>query len=285
MILSFHPCFEADAQIVLADRDLASADMEKIEQADALILPQSCGTELYYVCSRSKAKIFPEYGVRFAYPGKRGQCNLFRSFGLPHPKTFCWSSVKEFTQVCTSLREIPHSRPFLIKADMGHESEGIFLVENNKELQEALDYLSQREGFGFPGFVTQDLVYSKGNVLRVALIGDHILTYWKRPRSLGDPITSLNRGAFIDHQWRPDLQEEGKAEALRLARMTSLNLAAVDFVFSFLEKDPVPLFLEINYYFGRRGLGGTLRYYQLLYHAIRRWLKTNGLDPYVLRLI
>lgn len=272
-------------QVVLADRVLGPGDIEKIEQADALILPQSCGADLYDVCSKSKARIFPEYGVRFAYPGKRGQCNLFRSQGFPHPETFCWSSVEEFTLACANLREVPHSQPFLIKADMGHESEGVFLVENGKELQEALDYLSQRESSGLSGFVTQDLVHSKGNVLRVVLIGDHTLTYWKRPRSSGDPITSINRGAFIDHQWSPELQEKGKIEALRLARTTGLNLAAVDFVFPLLEKDPAPLFLEINYYFGRHGLGGIFRYYQLLYHAIRKWLETNGLDPDALRLV
>ena len=38
-----------------------------------------------------------------------------------------------------------------------------------------------------------------------------------------------------------------------------------------------PLFLEINYYFGRRGLGGSERYYALLVSEIIKWIKSLGL--------
>jgi len=37
--------------------------------------------------------------------------------------------------------------------------------------------------------------------------------------------------------------------------------------------------LEINYYFGRRGLGGTINYYRLLYKAVQDWLEEAGFDP------
>ena len=69
-----------------------------------------------------------------------------------------------------------------------------------------------------------------------------------------------------------------------MSAKTGINLAAVDFIFSFSEKDPEPLFLEINYYFGRRGIGGSERYYQLLYEAVRGWLAEAGLDPDAVRL-
>ena len=59
----------------------------------------------------------------------------------------------------------------------------------------------------------------------------------------------------------------------------------MDFVFPISEKDPEPLFLEINYYFGRRGLGGSENYYQLLHQAIRDWLEEEGLDPEAVRLV
>jgi len=39
MILSFHPCFEADAQITLAGRDLADGDLDLIRRARAILLP------------------------------------------------------------------------------------------------------------------------------------------------------------------------------------------------------------------------------------------------------
>jgi hypothetical protein len=116
------------------------------------------------------------------------------------------------------------------------------------------------------------------------IIGNRIVTYWKRPNRQGTIITAVSRGAVIDHDWRPDLQEKVKAHAYDFSKAAGLNLAAIDFVFPFSEEDPEPLFLEVNYYFARRGLGGTLGYYRLLYQAIRDWMAEAGLDPKSVRL-
>jgi len=75
------------------------------------------------------------------------------------------------------------------------------------------------------------------------------------------------------------------AQAQALARRTGINLAAVDFVFPLSKEDPTPLFLEINYYFGRRGLGGMDAYYRLLFRAIQEWLKGMGLNPETVELV
>ncbi|MCP4598916.1 hypothetical protein, partial [Neptuniibacter sp.] len=149
----------------------------------------------------------------------------------------------------------------------------------------ALDFLTRREDSGLAGFVTQAYVPSGGNILRAVIIGKKVIAYWKRPEEPGQVITTISKGAIIDHQWRPDLQEKGRAAAQSLAAKTGIDLAAVDFVFPLSEKDPEPLFLEINYYFGRRGLGGSEKYYQLLYQAIRQWLEASGLDPEAVRLV
>ena len=34
-----------------------------------------------------------------------------------------------------------------------------------------------------------------------------------------------------------------------------------------------PLFLEINYFFGRKGLGGSEKYYKILQDEIDNWIK------------
>jgi ribosomal protein S6--L-glutamate ligase len=158
-------------------------------------------------------------------------------------------------------------------------------VEDALSLSEALEWLTLRENSGPKGFVTQDFIPSNGNALRAVIIGKRIITYWKRPGKPGGRITTIRGGAVIDHHWRQNLQEKGKAEAQVLSDETGINLAAVDFVFPLKELDPDPLFLEINYYFGRRGLGGTERYYKLLYQAIQEWLAEVGLDPKSIRLL
>jgi len=285
MILSFHPCFDTDIQIILGDRRLDSTIRESIQKAIAIILPQACTQDLYQLCATSDTPLFPNYEARIKYPGKTGQSLLFGDFGLPHPETFSWATVGEFKKTHHKPDSLPHDLPFLIKEDMSHEGEGVFLIENRASLKEALDKLALRERSDLKGFVTQEYVPCGGNVLRAVVIGKRVITYWKRPSKPGQEITTISRGAIIDHGWQPDFQEKGKVYALLLSDKTGINLAAIDFVFPIAGKDPEPLFLEINYYFARRGLGGSENYYSLLHEAVQDWLEEIGLDPESVSLI
>ena len=285
MILSFHPCFDADVQIILGSRLLDSGNLKLIRKAEAIILPQALKADLHEACSKSDAFLFPDYKIRFIYPGKIGQSLMFRDFGYSHPQTLRWSTVQEFKKKHPEAESFPHKKPFLIKEDRTHEAECVHLVEDKHSLSEALSSLELREGSSPSGFITQDYVPSNGNVLRAVIIGKNIITYWKRPSRPGQIITTISRGAIIDHHWRQDLQEKGKKQVRALSKTTGINVAAVDFVFDLSDKDPEPLFLEINYYFGRRGLGGSGEYYNLLYQAIQDWLAEAGLNPRPVRLI
>jgi ribosomal protein S6--L-glutamate ligase len=138
---------------------------------------------------------------------------------------------------------------------------------------------------GHKGFLTQAFVPSEGNVLRAVIIGRRRITYWKRSSNPTQPIVSAGAGARLDHDWRPELQERGKRAAASFARATGVNLAAIDFLFPSEEVDPEPLFLEVNYYFGRRGLGGAMAFYRLVYEALQEWLAGKGIDPKRVRLV
>jgi len=284
MILSFHPCFADEIQIILKDRDLNSDDLALIQEAEVIILPQSCQFDLYQACKNSSALIFPNYEARFEYPGKIGQSLLFQKLKCPHPETIQWPSVDRFRKEYRKAGNFPHNAPFLIKADRGHEAEGIYLVAEKRALESALENLASLEKSGFLGFITQDLIPSGGDVLRAVIIGGRTITYWKRPKKPGQIITTVSQGASIDRDWRTDLQEKGRVEAERFSAATGINLAAIDFIFSFSHPDPQPLFLEVNYYFGRRGLGGSLNYYHLLLKAIQEWLFERGFEPKSVRL-
>jgi ribosomal protein S6--L-glutamate ligase len=285
MILSFHPCFDTEVQIILGDRSLESNDHEFIRKADAIILPQGCPKNLYEACSGSDALIFPNYEMRFKYPGKMGQNLLFKNFNCPHPETLCWKSVREFREAYALSEPFPHELPFMIKADKRHEAEGTYFVEDRDSLSAALEYLTHQERSGLWGFITQAHVFSGGNVLRAVIIGKRGITYWKCPGKPGQVITTISRGATIEHHWRPDLQAKGKAQAHAFSKGVGINLAAIDFVFPLSQEDPGPIFLEVNYYFARRGLGGSSGYYRLLYQALRDWLAEAGLDPNSVKLI
>jgi ribosomal protein S6--L-glutamate ligase len=48
-------------------------------------------------------------------------------------------------------------------------------------------------------------------------------------------------------------------------------------LFNAEEERPQPLFLEINWIFGRRGLGGSEGFYRILIPEIHRWLARHHL--------
>ena len=172
--------------------------------------------------------------------------------------------------------------PFFIKADKAHEGEGVWLIRDPAELEQVLDRL---EEWGHEPFVTQEMIPCEGNVLRVVVLGKSFSSYWKRPSQPGLAITTVSRGSRIDKKWRSELREKGIRQTKRICDASGINLAAMDFVFSRTDSDPQPLILEINYYFGRRGLGGSLKYYRSLHRAIRDWLEEQGLDPKRVKLV
>jgi hypothetical protein len=78
---------------------------------------------------------------------------------------------------------------------------------------------------------------------------------------------------------------KGISQARSLCDQSGINLAALDFVFSMRDSDPQPLILEINDYFGRRGLAGSLNDYGLLHRTIREWIEEHGMDPKAVKLV
>jgi ribosomal protein S6--L-glutamate ligase len=141
------------------------------------------------------------------------------------------------------------------------------------------------EVVGSDGFISQELIPCEGNVLRAVVLHKKIITYWKRPGKPDEAVTTVSHGARVDKKWKPELQEKGRIQAQWVSEKMGINLAAFDFVFDLGHPDPEPFILEINYYFGRRGLGGSLEYYRLLLKAIREWLKEKRFNEAAIKLV
>ncbi|MEE4608512.1 MAG: hypothetical protein V2L15_06460, partial [Desulfobacteraceae bacterium] len=88
---------------------------------------------------------------------------------------------------------------------------------------------------------------------------------------------NLAHGAVIDHHSDPHLIKAGVDAALQFCRRQRIDLAGLDFLFNVDQEGPEPLFLEINWVFGRRGLGGSEGFYHLLIPEIHRWLARHNL--------
>jgi ribosomal protein S6--L-glutamate ligase len=284
MIVSLNPCLDADEYILTGSRPLSRDELKLIGRAQAVLLPQGCSRDLHAACVAAGPALFPEYGPRFSFPGKVGQNLLFKRHGLPHPRTLIWRTTGQFLDALEENTQI-HPRPFIVKRNLAHEGYGVFFIEDDSSLAEAMDSVAADEDREDGRFITQDFIPPGGAALRVVIIGSRSISYWKRTGSEKDKIATIRRNAVVDHNWKPELQTAGIELCRNLSLRTGINLASVDVIFPLEEPDPAPLLLEINYFFGRKGLGGSENYYRLLQEAAREWLSKLGHDPRRVRLV
>ena len=279
MILSFHPNIVADKNRLCAGRSPDSDDLAAICMAKAVILPQGASETLYRMCRKHCPNVFPNYDVRYDFPGKLGQTRLFEGRGARFPRTYCFQTVSSYYNHLGKDADIsPLGFPCVFKFDRGGEGEGVFLLKEAAALRKALEKAKVGEKSGQKGFLLQQYIPSGGRSLRVVVIGDQLYSYWRRRGDRSEFLANLKAGGAIDHESDPGLQQAGRAAVKDFCSKTGINLAGFDLIFSESEKMPEPYFLEINYFFGRRGLGGSHAYYELLSSAISKWLERIGLS-------
>jgi ribosomal protein S6--L-glutamate ligase len=145
-------------------------------------------------------------------------------------------------------------------------------VDTPSALTNGLERLEKLEAAGRKGFLLQEVIDHGGRSLRVVIIGKQLYSYWKQQADKSQIWTNTKSGAVIDHTSDSNLQEAGRQAVQKICLSAGINLAGFDLLFSTRKNQSDPLFLEINYFFGRRGLGGSEKYYGLLDTAIRKWL-------------
>jgi ribosomal protein S6--L-glutamate ligase len=279
MILSFHPCFVGDENILCAGRQPDDKDLRAIKQASAVILPQGCPESLYKMARKNSKNIFPDYDARFAYPGKIGQIELFKKSKINYPVTECFNNLQDFrNKFDRGFSKLPLQLPFVFKFNWGGEGETVFLVKSSEQFSYLQQKAAEYEKTGQSKFMLQEFVPSRNRTLRVVVIGRKIISYWRVQKNKDTFCTSITKGAHIDHCSDPDLQRAACVKAKRFCKDTGINLAGFDFLFSEEHTGATPFFLEINYFFGREGLGGSDNYYKILIKEIKKWLNSIGME-------
>jgi ribosomal protein S6--L-glutamate ligase len=274
MIVSFHRCVKGDINFRLTLGDsITETQAQVIASARGVVVPQSIKQHQYEACRARCSHLFPDYSHRFGFEGKYGNILLFRKFSIPHPETFCYSSVEDF-HLRHSRNGEPHLPfPFVLKADQGGGGWGIFLVANRQELMEDLRFLNDAGRHPTRRFIAQRFVCHKGRDLRVVVVGNTMKAYW---RCQQDPLefrNNVGRGALINAHLDPELTSKGIDCVSALCEKTGINLAAFDILFDQNQGEPEPLLSEINFFFGRKGLGGSERFHKLLNQAVQGWAR------------
>ncbi len=273
MILSFHPLYEADKNIICAGRRPGAEDRAAILQADAVVLPQGCYQSLYEMARDNCRHVFPNYGARFKYPDKIGQIKLFREFNIAHPAAEFFVNLESYHQGYKGpSSDSSLDYPLVFKLDWGGEGETVFLIRSEDELARTIEKTALFEKSGQYGFLLQEYIPSGARTLRVVVIGQRVISYWRIQKDGSGFYTNMGRGAVIDSEGRPELQHKAVALVNQICQKTGINLAGFDVIFSTAENDPPPLLLEINYFFGRKGLGGSEAYYRILLEEIQSWV-------------
>ena len=281
MILSFHPIFEGDHNRLCAGRDPNADDLAAIARAAVVILPQGCRASLYRAAKHYGARVFPNYDARFRYPGKIGQSRLFEKTGVPHPRTVRYKDTAAFFSRHPEGGS-PIRLPAVVKLDWGGESAGVFPVAREQELASIIHRLRACETIDRSGFIIQQWIPAGARSLRVVVMGHQMVSYWRKVPPGKMDLASLTHGGTIDRSSDRHLIAAAESAAADFCAQTDINLAGFDFLFSTdaAVADPgTPLFLEINYFFGRRGLGGSDAYYRRLVKAIDHWMRNGDADP------
>ncbi len=273
MILSYHPYIVADRNLRCAGRQPDAADAAAMAAADAVILNQGCYESLYRMAATQCSLVFPNYDARFGFPGKIGQIHLFQHHGVLHPPTETYAGLDAYQ----SRTVTEQSYPAVFKFDWGGEGETVFFVENDADMAQCLTRAQAFEGSGQHGFLVQDYISHGGRTLRVVVIHQRLIAYWRIQDNKDRFGTSVATGARIDREADPERREKAIHRVKDVCKDTGINLAGVDLLYSEEDAHAEPYFLEINYFFGRRGLGGSESYYQMLGTAVTEWLASNGL--------
>ena len=266
-ILSFHLLLETEWNRVFHGDELSPEDIAAIQNADGVILPQGCKESIYRTACKYCRNVFPNYDARFSHPGKTGQSFLFLEQGVATPRT-CVVDNTDHQLHCPSSS---FTFPFVFKSAWGGAGKSVFLVHSEIELQKCLELARGWEKENLSGFLFQEYIPTGDRSLRVVVIGPDMYPYWRVQEGGEGFYTNLAKGATIDRASSPDLMTKACRSLQPFCHDTGINLAGFDFIFNEKEKDPEPLFLEINYGFRTRGLGGPDSYLMLLEKAVREW--------------
>jgi len=113
-----------------------------VKRADAIILPQGVRQDLYDLCRKYTARVFPNYDLRFQSPGKIGDILLFSTAAVPHPKTFLFQNVADYHSYFPTREDrFPFPFPFVVKGNYGGEGRMVYRIYSGQELQTIIDQL------------------------------------------------------------------------------------------------------------------------------------------------
>lgn len=276
-IVSYHTGLQAEVNLALiSQRPLGRPDALAVAGAAAVLLPQVCRSDLYALVAASGRPHFPRPAVHLSLDGKVGNRRLFAGLGLPQPDTLEFTGLEEAAAAWErgEAAVAALGAPLVAKGAGDGMGRNVFLVSDPAHMRALAGRLETRCLRGPAGLVLQRYLPGASE-MRVVLLHEHCLAYWRRAASR-EFRANLSLGGDWHREGPAAELKAGLALARRLQDAAGIDVAGVDVIFS---PNGGPQLLEINFYFGRQGLGGSENFLALYLKALRTWLAELGLDP------
>ncbi len=234
--------------------------IELLRNAVGVVLPAHVSPWTYRSITQYAKAWFPRLETRFDFQGKTRQVHLFHKMGVRHPETLVFENP---VRLQTSLNEnaSPWGYPFVLKGDLGGGGEAVFPIYGQEDVPRYLPNLPENQPL-----LIQEWVEHGGKDLRVVMYGDQAVSYFRVGG--GQFYNNVCRGGRLDHGGWPELQQKGVSAVRAFCRRAEIDIAGFDLMFP---DDGEPVFIEVNFHFGRKGPGGSREHQKYVRNAIWSW--------------
>lgn len=258
--VSFYPRIPLEENLSLFDPLNDPDTRNLIKQAAGVLFPPYTPPWRYNEIKSLAGKCFPRLDARFEYAGKIAQIGLFRQMGVRYPETIVFAGCDQLMRYFIRFGS-PWGYPLVLKGDRGGGGSTVYPIHNREEMALQVAKLPRHQPM-----LLQKVVDHGGKDLRVVLYGDRTVSYFRVGG--GQFYNNVCRGGRIEHDLWPEKSQIGRQAVLEFSRRAAIDIAGFDLMFS--DSDS-PFFIEINFNFGRKGLGGLAGHQDHLWHAFRRW--------------
>lgn len=231
-----------------------------LKAATGVLLPGYVAPWRYRCITRMAQNWFPRLESQFACGGKSTQIHLFRRLQVRHPETLLFKNPTHLLGHFNHW-DSPWGYPLVLKGDTGGGGNRVHPIYAATQLRHYAARLPAHQPV-----LLQRWVDHQGRDLRVVVYGDRLVSYFRIGN--GPFYNNVCRGGRIDHALLPEQQAAGIQAVRDLCRQAQIDIAGFDLMFP---DQGTPVFIEINYHFGRKGLGGTPGHRQYVRRAVQEW--------------
>jgi len=234
--------------------------IDLLRKATGVLLPSHVSPWTYRSIIQHTKNWFPRLEARFNFQGKTRQVHLFHAMGVRHPDSLVFETPLRL-QAYLNEHGSPWGYPMVLKGDLGGGGETVFPIYGREDVPGYLLNLPEDKPL-----LIQKWVDHGGKDLRVVIYGDQAVSYFRVGG--GQFYNNICRGGRLDHGGWPELQQKGVSAVCAFCRHAGIDIAGFDLMFP---DEGEPVFVEVNFHFGRKGLGGLKEHQKHELRAIWSW--------------